>query len=81
MVDFEYLHRGLCGLANAHRANAMAGHLGAAVVAGYFFGEDHPNLDPRVVTAVEQQLDRIIGCSSTPFDIPVNINTSAVVAF
>ena len=34
MVSFEYLYRGLCGMANAPRANSMAGHLGAAVIAG-----------------------------------------------
>ncbi len=60
MVDFEYLHKGLCGLARARRANTMAGHLGAAVVAGYFFGEERHDLDERVVSAVEKELDRII---------------------
>jgi hypothetical protein len=60
MVDFGYLHKGLCGLARAHRANALAGHLGAAVVAGYFFGEDRPALDSEVYTGVEKELDRII---------------------
>ena len=60
MVEFEYLYKGLCGLARAHQANTMAGHLGAAVVAGYFFGEKHHNLDERVVAAVEKELDRII---------------------
>lgn len=43
MINFQYLYRGLCGLARAHRANPLAGHLGAAVVAGYFFGEDQPD--------------------------------------
>ncbi len=61
MVDFEYLYKGLCGLARAHQANSMAGHLGAAVAAGYFFGEEHPDLDERVVAAVQHELDRIIG--------------------
>lgn len=60
MIDFAYLYKGLCGLANAHRANAMAGHLGAAVVAGWFFGEDHHDLDERVHAAVEKELDRIL---------------------
>jgi hypothetical protein len=63
MIDFDYLYKGLCGLARAHRANTMAGHLGAAVVAGYFFGEDHPDLDARVVVAIEKQLDLILGGS------------------
>lgn len=39
MIEFEYLCKGICGLANAHKADTMAGHLGAAVVAGYLFGE------------------------------------------
>ena len=60
MVDFEYLYKGLCGLARAHRANAMAGHLGAAVVAAYFFGEDHPDLDDRVFAAIQKDSDRVI---------------------
>ncbi len=60
MTDFKYLYLGLCGLARAHQANPMAGHLGAAVVAGYFFGEDNPDLDDKVYTAVEKELDRII---------------------
>jgi hypothetical protein len=60
MVDFKYLNLGICGLARAHRAGAMAGHLGAAVTAGYFFGEDHPDVDSGVLTAIEKQLDRII---------------------
>lgn len=59
MVDFEYLRRGVSGLAHAHRANAMTGHLGAAVVAGYFIGENHPDLDPGVHRSVERELTRI----------------------
>ncbi|WP_166830900.1 hypothetical protein [Thalassoroseus pseudoceratinae] len=60
MVDFEYLQKGLWGLANAHRAGTMAGHLGAAVVAGYFFGEDQGGLDQRVFRGVEGELDRVM---------------------
>ncbi len=59
MIDFEYLYQGLCGLANAHRASSMAGHLGAALVAGYFFGEDNADLDDAVYRGVEDELDRI----------------------
>ncbi len=61
MIDFKYLYGGICGMANAPRASSMAGHLGAAVMAGYFFGEDHPDLDPAVVTAIESDLKRIMG--------------------
>jgi len=60
MVDFEYLYRGLCGLARAHQANPFVGHLGAAVIAGYFFGEDHHDLDSKVFDAIERDLERII---------------------
>lgn len=61
MIDFSYLSKGVCGLARAHRANAMAGHLGAAVIAGYFFGEEHADLDEKILRAIEQDLDDIIG--------------------
>ncbi|MDP6446051.1 MAG: hypothetical protein QGG36_16955 [Pirellulaceae bacterium] len=60
MVDFQFLYKGLCGLARAHQASGLAGHLGAAVVAGYFFGEEHADLDSRVYAGVEKQLDDII---------------------
>ena len=60
MIDFAYLYKGLCGLANAHNASALAGHLGAAVVAGYFWGEDRSDLDEAVYRGVENELDRII---------------------
>jgi hypothetical protein len=38
----------------------MAGHLGAAVAAGYFFGEDQSELPDGVFRGVEGELDRII---------------------
>ncbi len=60
MVKFDYLYKGLCGLARAHRASSMAGHLGAAVTAGYFFGEDQTELDDVVYRGIEQELERII---------------------
>jgi len=40
MVGFEYFPKGLAALARAPQASTLAGHLGAAVVAGYFLGED-----------------------------------------
>ncbi len=61
MIRFEYLYKGICGLARAHKANGLAGHLGAAVVAGYFFGEEHPELDDKVYAGVEKQLEDIMG--------------------
>ena len=60
MVDFDYLYKGLCGLANAHKASALAGHLGAAVVAGYFWGEDLGGQDDAVYRGVEKELDRVM---------------------
>lgn len=65
MVRFDYLHKGLCAMARAHRANTMVGHLGAAVTAGYFFGEERTDLDPRIYAAVEGELDRIMGGGET----------------
>lgn len=60
MIEFDYLYKGICGLANAHRAGTMAGHLGAAVTAGYFFGEDQSDLPDEVFTGVEGELERVI---------------------
>ena len=60
MVAFDYLEKGLCALARAHRVNTMAGHLGAAVVAGYFVSEQHPDLDEKVCAGIEGELDRIL---------------------
>ncbi len=60
MTDFSYLYQGLCAMSKAHKANTMAGHLGAATVAGYFFGEDQGHLDVKVNKAITGELDRII---------------------
>jgi len=60
MVDLDYLEKGLYALSRAHRVNTMAGHLGAAVVAGYFIAEQHPDLDPVVFQGIEAELNRII---------------------
>ena len=60
MVDFDYLAKGLYALSRAHHVNTMAGHLGAAVLAGYFIAEQHPELDPQVCQGIEGELNRII---------------------
>ncbi|MFZ9823145.1 MAG: hypothetical protein ACO3GX_10510 [Gemmataceae bacterium] len=60
MIDFQYLQTGIYGLANAHKAGTLAGHLGAAVVAGYFFGEDHSELPDEVFRGIEGEIKRII---------------------
>jgi hypothetical protein len=67
MVDFSYLLKGLYALARAHRVSTMSGHLGAAVVAGYFIGEQHPDLDERVYRGIELELERIIRGEETVF--------------
>jgi hypothetical protein len=77
MVDFQYLYRGLCGMANSPRASAMAGHLGAAVVAGYFLGEDHPDLDDSVYRAIERDLDRITGGEESIWFNPIKAGITA----
>ncbi len=64
MVNFDYLAKGLCAMARAHLVNPMSGHLGAAVIAGYFIAEQHPNLDDKVYKGIEGELDRIIGGQS-----------------
>lgn len=60
MISFEYLQKGVYGLANAHKAGTMAGHLGAAVAAGYFFGEDQSDLPNEVFDGIKGELERII---------------------
>jgi hypothetical protein len=60
MVRFDYLIKGLDAMSRAHRVNTMAGHLGAALVAGYLIAEQHPQLDDRVYAGIEGELDRII---------------------
>jgi hypothetical protein len=59
VVGFGYLYQGLCGLARAHRAGTMAGHLGAALAAGYCFGEDQNDLPDEVYAGIEKELNRI----------------------
>ncbi len=60
MIDFKYLQTGVHGLANAHTAGTMAGHLGAAVVAGYFFGEDQSDLAAGVYRGIEGEIQRVM---------------------
>lgn len=81
MVEFEYLYRGLCGMANAPRVGSMAGHLGAAVIAGYFFGEDHPDLDVGVYSACERDLNRITGGEESIWFDPTKAGITAAELF
>lgn len=59
MIDFSYLQRGWLGLARSPQAGSMAGHLGASLLAGYYFGEMNPDLDPAIYEFVSNDLDRI----------------------
>ena len=63
-LDDSYLLKGLNALARAHRMSAMAGHLGASVVAGFFVGEQRPDLDPEVYKGIEADLVRVMGGES-----------------
>jgi hypothetical protein len=65
MINSMYLYQGLCGLARAHRATPMAGHLGAALIAGYFLGEDLRDMDERVWAGIAGELDRILNGEET----------------
>ena len=60
MIEFDYLSKGLNAMARAHRMSSMAGHLGASLVAGYFVGEQRPNLEPEVYAGIEGDLDRVV---------------------
>jgi|GEM_PF-6729279 hypothetical protein len=60
MTEFSYLPKGLSAMVRAHQVSAMSGHLGAAVVSGYFIGDQQPDLDKRVYRGIEAELKRII---------------------
>ena len=60
MIDYQFLSKGLNALARAHHMNSMAGHLGAALIAGYFVGEQRPDLEPEVYQGIEDDLGRIM---------------------
>ncbi len=79
MIDFDYLPKGLYAMARAHRVNTMSGHLGAAVLAGYFIGEQNPDLDTKVYEGIESELDRII--RGEHFSPPKNSAISATQMF
>jgi hypothetical protein len=64
MTNRDYLNKGINAMARAHRVSPMSGHLGAAVVAGHFISEQHPDLDENVAEAIEAELERIIGGGS-----------------
>jgi len=63
-IDETYLVKGLNAMARAHRMSAMAGHLGASLVAGYFIGKQRPDLDPEVYKGIEGDLDQVMAGES-----------------
>jgi len=60
MIDHTYLQKGLLATARSHQAGSMAGHLGASVLAGYYLGEDYPDLPKAVIEGIQGELQRII---------------------
>lgn len=60
----SYLLKGLTALARAHRMSAMAGHLGASLVAGSLIRKKRPDLDPQVHQGIVGDLDRVIASES-----------------
>ena len=60
MIDHTYLQKGLLATARSHQAGSMAGHLGASVLAGYYLGEDYPDLPKAVMEGIQGELQRII---------------------
>ncbi len=63
-VGQEYLKKGLLGLSRAHLVGTMTGHLGATLVAGYLFSEEHRELDRKVHVGIEKELDRVLNGES-----------------
>ena len=60
----EYLEKGLLGLSRSHLVDAMTGHLGATLVAGYLFSKEHGELDRKVHAGIEKELDRVLNGES-----------------
>ncbi len=54
------MQSGLAALSRSHRAGGMAGHLGGALLAGYFFSELRAELDPGVYLGIERDLERVM---------------------
>lgn len=60
MIAHDYLSKGLNAMARAHHMSSMAGHLGASLIAGYFVGEQRPDLDPEVFRGIKDDLGRVM---------------------
>ncbi|MBL9156918.1 MAG: hypothetical protein JNJ70_05590 [Verrucomicrobiales bacterium] len=73
MIAYHYLERGIAGFGRAHLAGSMSGHLGSALLAGYFLGEMKPDLDPAVHFAIERDLERILGGEESVWFDPAKV--------
>ncbi len=73
MIAYHYLKRGIVGLGRAHLAGSMSGHLGSALLAGYFLGEMKPDLDPAVHFAIERDLERVLGGEESVWFDPAKV--------
>lgn len=76
MIAYHYLERGIAGLGRAHLAGSMSGHLGSALLAGYFLGEMKPDLDPAVHFAIERDLERILGGEEAVWFDPAKVGVT-----
>ena len=63
-VDELYLKKGLNALARAHRMSAMAGHLGASLVSGFFIGKQRPIPGREILNGIEGDLNRVMAGES-----------------
>jgi hypothetical protein len=81
MIEFKFLKSGLVGMANAPQAGSMAGHLGAAVVTGYFIGENQPHLPAAVFDGIRRDLNRIMGGEEAIWFDPKKIGMTAKALF
>ena len=53
MINHTYLQKGLLATARSHQAGSIVGHLGASVLAGYYLGEDYPDLPTAVMKGIQ----------------------------
>ena len=53
MINHSYLQKGIIAKARSHQAGSMTGHMGAGVLAGYFLGEDYPDLPKAVMKGIQ----------------------------
>lgn len=76
----DYLQRGLLALSRAYRANAMSGHLGAALVAVELVLADHPELPGEVADGLHREADLLMHGDESWYD-PVQAGISIAELF